>query len=127
MNAHVIAQFRANGGEVAGNPPGMKLLLLQHVGAKSGREYVNPLSYLADGDRYIVFASNMAAPTHPGWYHNLKANPRCTIEVGAETVNAVAQEITGEERDALYSSKRGNCRSFRTMSGRPPERSRLSH
>jgi deazaflavin-dependent oxidoreductase (nitroreductase family) len=105
QNAHVIAEFRANGGKVPGNPPGMELLLLHHIGAKSGSEYVNPLSYLADGDRYVVFASNMAAPKHPGWYHNLKSHPACTIEVGDQTLTAVAEEMVGDQRDALYAEQ----------------------
>jgi deazaflavin-dependent oxidoreductase (nitroreductase family) len=60
------------------------------------------LAYGRDGDRYVVFASKGGAPTNPGWYHNLLANPQTTIEVGSETIAVVASEATGEERDRLF-------------------------
>ena len=102
FNAAIIAEFRANSGRVGGRFEGNTLLLLHHRGAKSGREYVNPLVYLADGDRYVIFASKAGAPSHPGWFHNLVANPDVTIEVGGETMAAVASVAQGAERARLY-------------------------
>jgi deazaflavin-dependent oxidoreductase (nitroreductase family) len=102
FNAGVIEEFRANGGKAGGMFEGMPLLLLHNVGAKSGREFVTPLVYLADGDRYVIFASKGGAPVHPGWYHNLKAGPNVSIEVGTDTLDVVAEEAAGEERDRLY-------------------------
>ena len=61
----------------------MTLLLLHHTGAKTGTSRINPLVYLPDGDRYVIFASKAGAPTNPDWYHNLMANPDVTIEVGS--------------------------------------------
>ena len=57
--------------------------------------------YLPDGDRLIIFASKAGASTNPSWYHNLMAQPKATIEVGSETFEATAVEVTGEERDQL--------------------------
>ena len=57
------------------------------------------LAYRRDDGRYVIFASKGGSPTHPAWYHNLKAHPEVTIEVGAETVDVTAAEATGEERD----------------------------
>jgi deazaflavin-dependent oxidoreductase (nitroreductase family) len=102
FNAEVIAEFRANGGKAGGMFEGKPLLLVHNVGAKSGKKFVTPLVYLADGDRYVIFASKGGAPNNPGWYHNLKAGPDVSIEVGTETLAAVAEEVTGEERDRLY-------------------------
>lgn len=102
FNAGVIAEFRANGGRVGGQFDGNTLLLLHHTGARSGRDYVNPLVYLADGDRYVIFASKAGAPTHPSWYHNLLAHPDVRIEIGGETLAAVASVAQGAERDRLY-------------------------
>jgi deazaflavin-dependent oxidoreductase (nitroreductase family) len=102
FNAGVIEEFRANGGKAGGIFEGKPLLLVHNVGAKSGRQFVTPLVYLADGDRYAIFASKGGAPNNPGWYHNLKAGPNVSIEVGTETLAAVAEEATGEERDRLY-------------------------
>jgi deazaflavin-dependent oxidoreductase (nitroreductase family) len=102
FNQQVIEEFRANGGKAGGMFEGMPLLLLHNVGAKSGKAYVTPLVYLDDDGRQVIFASKGGAPENPGWYHNLKANPDVSIEVGTETVDATAEEATGEERDRLY-------------------------
>ena len=102
FNAQIIEEFRANEGRVGGTFEGTPLLLLHHTGAKSGKHRVNPLAYNTDGDRYVVFASKAGAPTNPDWYHNLKANPEVQIEVGTDTIDAVASEATGEDRDRLF-------------------------
>jgi deazaflavin-dependent oxidoreductase (nitroreductase family) len=100
--ARIIADFRANHGRVGPPFEGAPLLLLHSVGAKSGQPRINPMMYLKDGDRYAVFASKGGADTNPGWYHNLKANPDVRIEVGDDTLDVVAVEATGAERDDIY-------------------------
>jgi deazaflavin-dependent oxidoreductase (nitroreductase family) len=105
FNAQIIEEFRANQGVVGGPFEGATLLLLHHVGARSGTDRVNPLVYNRDGDRYVVFASKAGAPTNPDWYHNLKANPNITIEVGTDTIPVVASEASGEERDRLFAAQ----------------------
>jgi deazaflavin-dependent oxidoreductase (nitroreductase family) len=102
FNAQIIEEFHANQGRVGGMFEGMALLLLHHTGAKSGASRINPLVYQSDDGRYVVFASKAGAPTNPDWYHNLKAHPDVRIEVGADTVDVVASEATGEERDRLF-------------------------
>jgi deazaflavin-dependent oxidoreductase (nitroreductase family) len=101
-NAQIIEEFHANAGRVGGMFEGMPLLLLHHTGAKSGTSRINPLAYLADGDRYAIFASKGGAPENPAWYHNLKAHPDVKIEVGAETLDVVASEASGGERGRLW-------------------------
>jgi deazaflavin-dependent oxidoreductase (nitroreductase family) len=101
-NAKVIDEFRASEGRVGGIWEGTQLLLLHHTGAKSGVSRVNPVGYLPDEPRYLIFASNGGAPGNPDWYHNLKAQPNTKIEVGSETLNVVAEEATGEERQRLF-------------------------
>jgi deazaflavin-dependent oxidoreductase (nitroreductase family) len=103
FNDNVIEEFRTNGGKAGGMFEGKPLLLLHNVGAKSGREFVTPLVYLDDDDNHVIFASKGGAPNNPGWYHNLKAGPNVSIEVGTDTLDVVAEEATGEERDRLYS------------------------
>ena len=105
FNAQIIEEFRANQGVVGGPFEGATLLLLHHVGARSGKDRVNPLVYNRDGDRYVVFASKAGAPTNPDWYHNIKANPNITIEVGTDTIPVVASEANGEERDRLFAAQ----------------------
>ena len=101
-NKQVIAEFRANDGKVGGYFKNMSLLLLHTTGAKSGLERVNPVAYLKDGDRLVVFASKAGAPTNPDWYHNLVANPDVNIEVGTEQFDARANVAEEPERTELY-------------------------
>jgi deazaflavin-dependent oxidoreductase (nitroreductase family) len=101
FNQQIIDEFRANDGVT---DMFSSLLLLHHRGAKSGQERITPLVYLADDGRYVIFASKAGAPTNPDWYHNLKAHPEVTIEVGTETIRARADEVTGEERDRLFNA-----------------------
>jgi deazaflavin-dependent oxidoreductase (nitroreductase family) len=105
LNKNVIEEFRANAGKVGGDFEPMPLVLLHTTGAKSGAERINPLAYLRDGDRIFVFASYGGAPHHPDWYWNLKAHPDVTVEVGTESYQATATEITGEERDRLFAEQ----------------------
>lgn len=105
-NAKIIDEFRANGGRVGGNFEGAPLLLLHSTGAKSGEERVNPMMYLADDDRLVVFASKAGMPTNPDWYHNLIANPRASVEVGTDTVDVTARVATGDERERLFSRQK---------------------
>jgi deazaflavin-dependent oxidoreductase (nitroreductase family) len=102
FNARIIDEFHANEGRVGGMFQGTTLLLLHHLGARTGTNRVNPLAYDRDGDRYVIFASKAGAPTNPDWYHNLKAHPNVEIEVGTDTIDVVAAEAVGEERDRLY-------------------------
>ena len=112
FNARVIEEFRANEGRVGGMLAGMPMLLLHHTGARSGAQRINPLAYARDGERYVVFASKAGAPTNPDWYHNLKAHPNVTIEVGGDELDAVASEASGEERERLFSAQKESSPQF---------------
>jgi deazaflavin-dependent oxidoreductase (nitroreductase family) len=102
FNRKIIDDFRANAGKVGPPFEGAPMILLTTTGAKSGRAFTTPLVYLPDGDDWVVIASKAGAPSHPDWYHNLKAHPEVTIEVGTEKLTARATEVTGTERDELY-------------------------
>jgi deazaflavin-dependent oxidoreductase (nitroreductase family) len=101
-NAKIIAEFRANQGRVGGMWEETPLLLLHHTGAKSGKVRVNPVAYLPDNQRYLIWAAKGGAPNNPDWYHNLEAYPNTRIEVGSETIHVVAEEATGAERERLF-------------------------
>jgi deazaflavin-dependent oxidoreductase (nitroreductase family) len=105
-NSGIIREFRANGGKVGGPFEGGTLLLLHTKGAKSGAERVNPLAYRTEGDALVVFASKAGAPTNPDWYHNLRANPNVTVEVGTDTRDLVARVAEGEERQRLWDAQK---------------------
>ena len=101
-NQKIIEEFRSNAGKVGGYFEGAPMILIHHIGARSGTERVNPLVYLPDGDDMIIAATKGGSPTNPDWYHNLKAHPRITVEVGTATFPVEAREVTGDERDELW-------------------------
>ena len=102
FNERNIAEFRANHGRVGGQFEGAPLVILHTVGARSGKPRTNIMMYLADGERYLVFASKAGAEDNPAWYWNLKANPDARIEVGDDIVDVHATELQGAERDEKY-------------------------
>lgn len=102
FNAQVINEFRANEGKVGGMFEGARMVLITTTGAKSGRQVTSPLVFLPDGERIVLIASNGGADKHPAWYHNLRANPELTVEIGTESYPAKAEVVTGTERDELY-------------------------
>jgi deazaflavin-dependent oxidoreductase (nitroreductase family) len=104
-NQNIITEFRANAGKVGGQFEGKDLLLLTTTGAKTGLPRTNPAAYIRDGDRFVIIASKAGAPDNPDWYHNLLANPKVTLEIGTDTIEATATPITaGPERDRLYAA-----------------------
>jgi deazaflavin-dependent oxidoreductase (nitroreductase family) len=111
-NRTIIEEFRANEGHVArfGRQP---LLLLHHMGAKTGTWRVNPLAYqrLEDGS-VAVFGSKGGSPRHPDWYFNLVANHNAGIEIGTETYDVVARVAEGEERERIWKRQKGFNRAF---------------
>jgi deazaflavin-dependent oxidoreductase (nitroreductase family) len=119
-NAKVIDEFRANGGRVGGTWEGTPLLVLHHTGAKSGVSRVNPVAYLPDNQRYLIWAANGGAPNNPGWFHNLKAHPNTRIEVGSEMIRVVAEEATGSEREVLFAKAAERYPQLRELAQKAP-------
>lgn len=105
INERTIAEFRANHGRVGGSFAGAPLLLLHTLGARSGTPRINPMMYLADRGRYLVFASKAGSDRNPDWYHNLLAHPDARIEVGDETLAVHASVLQGEERDEAFAEQ----------------------
>lgn len=97
------AVYRATGGRVGHRLPGLPpMLLLDHVGAKSGRKRTTPLVYVRDGDDVVLVASKGGHPSSPGWFHNLKANPDTTVQIGTERRPVRARVATPKERERLW-------------------------
>jgi deazaflavin-dependent oxidoreductase (nitroreductase family) len=102
MKGHTTA-YRLTGGLVGHRVPGAPpSLLLDHVGAKSGTVRTIPLSYLADGDDLVLVASKGGNPKHPAWFHNLRAHPDVTVQVGSKRRAVRARVATPEERARLW-------------------------
>ncbi|HXA32743.1 MAG TPA: nitroreductase family deazaflavin-dependent oxidoreductase [Acidimicrobiales bacterium] len=101
-NQQIIAEFRARGGVVTGALADTRMLLLHHVGARSGIERVTPLVWWPAGEAAVaVLASNYGAPRHPAWYQNLLANPKTIAEIGAATWTVHARVAVANERRVL--------------------------
>jgi deazaflavin-dependent oxidoreductase (nitroreductase family) len=105
MNRQVIADFRATEGKPGGRFEGVPILLLHHVGAKSGAKRIAPLLPLLDGDRIYVIASKGGAANNPAWYHNLVANSETVVELSGTTIPVTARVLSGKERDDIYTKQ----------------------
>ncbi|HYK86944.1 MAG TPA: nitroreductase family deazaflavin-dependent oxidoreductase [Ktedonobacteraceae bacterium] len=102
FNHQLIEEFRMNRSKGGNQFDSRPLLLLTTIGAKSGQRRTNPMLYIPDNDRLLVIASNVGAPAHPAWYHNLVAHPEVTVEVRNETFDATAVVTQGAERERLW-------------------------
>jgi F420H(2)-dependent quinone reductase len=102
MQGHAVV-YRASHGLIGhrfpGSPP---MLLLDHVGAKSATRRTSPLVYAEDGENLVLVASKGGFPKHPGWYHNLVANPVTTVQVGSRRLNVRARVADPQERERLW-------------------------
>jgi len=102
MKGHAVV-YRASGGLIGHRFPGAPpMLLLDHVGAKSGRRRTTPLVYVADGESVVVIASKGGHPRHPSWFHNLRANPEAMVQIGSERRAVRARVANSEERVRLW-------------------------
>ena len=98
FNTALISDLRANGGRASSGPfKGGDVLILTTTGAKTGAPRENPLAFSKDDGNYVVVASKGGAPSHPAWYHNLRANPIVKVEALGETFKARATVVDGEE------------------------------
>lgn len=101
FNHKLIEEFRANRGQLSGPMAGRTLMLLTTTGAKSGQPRTAVLGYRTNLDQYVVIASGNGAPEHPAWYRNLLANPKATVEVGAEKFDVKAATAPTGDRERL--------------------------
>jgi len=102
--------FRKTGGKLGSQ--GGKVVLVTTTGRKSGLERTSPLMGIADGDRILVAASAGGGDRHPAWYHNLVANPRVTVERGADKLAMIARVAGPEERPELWQRFKDASKAF---------------
>lgn len=101
-----VALYRRSGGRIGAHLPGWpeaRIVLIDHTGARSGTKRTSPLMYVEDGDAIAVMASKAGQPTHPAWFHNLRANPDTTIQIGSSVRQVRARVTDDEERGRLWS------------------------
>jgi deazaflavin-dependent oxidoreductase (nitroreductase family) len=103
MGLHTTV-YRLSGGRLGQTLPGVpgRMLLLDHVGARSGARRTSPLLYIEDGANVVIVASKGGYPKHPAWFHNLKANPETTVQIGPEHRAVWARVATPQERERLW-------------------------
>ena len=102
MGGHTTA-YRLSRGLIGHHVPGAPpMLLLDHVGARSGRNRTTPLAYLKDGENLVLVASKGGHPRNPAWYHNLRAHPDTSVQVGSKHLPVHARVAEGKERDRLW-------------------------
>jgi F420H(2)-dependent quinone reductase len=102
MGGHTFL-YRASGGLIGHRFPGAPpMLLLDHVGAKSGVKRTSPLAYVADGSDVVLVASKGGYPKNPAWYHNLRAHPDTTVQIGRERRAVRARVANATERKRLW-------------------------
>jgi deazaflavin-dependent oxidoreductase (nitroreductase family) len=97
-----VALYRLTGGRLGATVRGVPVLLLDHVGRRSGERRTTPLMYLEDGDDLVIVASKGGAPAHPAWWLNLQANPRTTVQVGSVKRPVMAREAAPDEKSQLW-------------------------
>jgi len=102
LKAHVVL-YRSTGGLIDHRFPGAPpMLLVDHIGAKTGKRRTTPLAYLTDGKDLVLVASKGGHPRHPAWFHNLKAHPDTMVQVGPRRSSVRARVATPEERARLW-------------------------
>ena len=94
--------YRRSGGRVGGSFDGAPVVLVHHIGAKSGEHRVAPVLGMPDGEDIIVVASYGGAPKSPAWFHNLKANPETRVEVKGRVIPVRATVIPEPQRTELW-------------------------
>jgi deazaflavin-dependent oxidoreductase (nitroreductase family) len=108
-------------GRLSMGPPGQTLLLTT-TGAKSGRPRTASLAFLRRGEDMVIVASKGGAAHHPGWYHNVRAEPRVVVQSPAGIENRIAREAVGEERDALFGEMASRWSNFAAYQARATQR-----
>src|SRR2546423_4891619 len=95
--------YRVTRGVIGHRAPGAPpMLLLDHVGSKTGTKRTTPLAYVPDGDRVVLVGSKGGHDRDPAWVHNLVVNPDTTVQIGSEHRPVHARVATPEERERLW-------------------------
>lgn len=102
MGLHTMA-YRASGGRIGHRIPGLPpMLLLDHVGARSGQARTSVLLYVEDDGDVVIVASKGGYPKHPAWFHNLRAHPDAAVQIGPERRRVRARIASPSERERLW-------------------------
>jgi len=116
--AHMFL-YRRTSGRLGHAVPGLgPILLLDHIGARSGVKRTAPLIYVEDGENVVLVGSKGGFPKNPAWVHNLKANPETTVQIKGERRPVRARIAGPEERDRLWAKAVETYSGYRTYQAR---------
>jgi len=107
-----VPLYKLTGGIIGHRIGKLTTLLLTTTGAKSGLPRTLGLNYRRDGDNFVIVASKGGVPTNPNWYHNLKAHPEVTVEIGGEKFKARAHEAGDDDYERLYQNHASKTPAF---------------
>ena len=117
-----MALYRRSSGRLGGHLPAWpaaRILLLDHVGARTGLARTSPLMYHQDGDTVAVVASKAGAAHHPAWYHNIRAHPDAvSVEFDGRRVAVRPRIVEGAERSELWQRVNDNYNGYETYARR---------
>jgi len=94
--------YRVSDGRIGGAALGLRFLLLEHRGRRTGRERVIPLLYVTDGDHWVVAASNGGSDRPPAWWLNLQHQPAARVQVGTAHFGVATRAASEEEAERLW-------------------------
>jgi len=97
-----VRVYRLTGGRLGGKVKGAPVLLLDHLGRKTGRARTTPVLYLRDGADLVIVGSRGGSDAMPAWFLNLMSSPSTTVQVGAKRRAVVARQATPEEKQRLW-------------------------
>ena len=102
VSAYHVFWYRVTGGMIGHRVGPTRTLLLEHVGARSGKRYTSPLTYGRDGENFVLVASRGGSARHPAWYTNLVAHPDADVQVGPRRLKVRARTASPEEKPRLW-------------------------
>jgi deazaflavin-dependent oxidoreductase (nitroreductase family) len=102
LTAINVILYRSTGGRLGGKVAGAPVLLLDHVGRKSGKRRTTPVLYMTDGEDLVIVGSRGGSDATPAWWLNLQAAPATTVQVGGQRRRVVARQATRDERTQLW-------------------------
>ncbi len=94
--------YRVSGGRFGARMGWIDVALVETIGRRSGKVRTVPIACYPYEDSVVVSASNSGQDSHPAWYHNLRANPHCKVQLGRDRYEAVAEELDAEAREAMW-------------------------
>ncbi len=91
-----------DGRSTGAGPSGLPTLLLTSIGRKSGEKRTVPLVFLQNGKDMVIVGSLAGYDHHPAWVLNIRANPKCSVQLDRRKMTAVAREASEKERKDLW-------------------------